>query len=393
MSQWIAKFCRLSALILGSLVFLELILQILLPSLPQTLTQHMPQYPVRYGIRFDTAHGAREYPANQSVDVLISPQSGDLYEISCLSRTVTEDFPPYRVQFQRDRHGFRNNDPWPLSIDTFVVGDSFTAAEAITNPYWKQIAGNTVVLGLPGSGTVEQALLIEGLALPQNPERIIWAYFGGNDLADSTRFLEAQNLGENLYTLSNSNRQPWEYLVTFHIALLLRDRLTADNDKQDCIYPIQTTDGERLAFYNPFISQGILPEDELTASEIWQVTRDAITRIADASHDASSSFVVVYIPPKEAIYSLQLDDNTWAEIITPHGDLTHANRAMDAQAVLLAQLASEQGFAFLDLTDALTEAVEADNQPYFFADTHWNQTGHEVAGQVLAAFLNTQNSD
>ena len=66
---------------------------------------------------------------------------------------------------------------------------------------------------------------------------------------------------------------------------------------------------------------------------------------------------------------------------------------LSVQRDLMAELADELDIPFLDLTFTLTEAINDGKQPYFFADTHWNQTGHNLARIALLDFLNRSNLD
>ena len=50
-------------------------------------------------------------------------------------------------------------------------------------------------------------------------------------------------------------------------------------------------------------------------------------------------------------------------------------------------LCAEFEIDFLDMTPLLREAIEAGAAPYFLADTHWNQIGHNLARQALRDFL------
>jgi hypothetical protein len=54
--------------------------------------------------------------------------------------------------------------------------------------------------------------------------------------------------------------------------------------------------------------------------------------------------------------------------------------------ILVARLASEQGFELLDLTGPMMHDYEANRTPFNSPwDSHWNEYGHEfVARQVLA---------
>ena len=169
---------RATVLVLLTLTALELALQLAFPRLPGAIIEQMPQYRARMGFRLDTAHGLQEYPPNEAVSYEISRASGDLYKLTCLSPDSAPPFESYRVSFQRDSRGYRNPEPWPDKARIVILGDSFTAAEAIIAPYWQDLSDSMLVLGLPGSGTLQQQRLLEAYALPREPEIVVvLAYF------------------------------------------------------------------------------------------------------------------------------------------------------------------------------------------------------------------------
>jgi len=151
---------RAAAPLLLSALLLELALHLAFPLLPHSLIRHIPQYHLRLGFDLATRHGALEYPAEQEARYTIDEQFGDLYHLTCLSPALAPPFEkPYAVKFQRDKHGFRNEAAWPETVDLLLLGDSFTAAEAVQRPFWQGLADATLALGLPGSGTLEQERL------------------------------------------------------------------------------------------------------------------------------------------------------------------------------------------------------------------------------------------
>ena len=385
-------------------IVIELILQVIFLSLPQVITQRMPQYPERYGIRFNTLHGAREYPAKEQVVLEINSFSGDLYQLSCLSPKDAVQVTPYQVSYTRDAHGFRNPEPWRDEVNVVVIGDSFTAAESIVDPFWKNLSDSMLVLGLPGSGTLEQKLLYEHFAQPRSPEIVILAFFGGNDLTDNLTFYDLQNEDLSFADKSHQNRNPFEYLVSFHLALFIRDAITQSNT-QTCHYPItaQTQPPSTLAFFDRMVSLLTINEDNLNQSEMFSITRDTIVDMDQSVKLAGRHFILMYIPQKAEVYWQYLTEQDKQSIIeslpaNPLGneesvtrDSINAN--LLAQRHLLQDLATENDILFLDLTPFLEDNVASGQSPYFFADTHWNQIGHDLVGQVLRDFISQSTLD
>lgn len=368
-----------------ALVSIEIALQIAFLKLPQTLISRMPQYPERYGIQFNTEHGARQYPPNERVDFEVTSASGDLYQNICLSPASAESIEPYRVVYTRDRRGFRNSEPWPDEVDLVIAGDSFTAAESVRRPYWEGIAESMLVFGLPGSGTLEQKLLLEAFGLPRHPKIAVLAYFGGNDLTDNGYFAELRQAGLTFADKTHQDRNPLDYLVSFHLALLLRDSIRAASDKP-CHYPqtALTDPPTSVVFFDKFIPALAIEESALRASDMYQLTEAAIIEMAATVQSSGGAFVLMYIPQKAELYWEYLNQESKQSIL---GKLPISVDQVDANLTVqrdsMASLAAEHGFIFLDLKPALAEAIAQGESPYFFADTHWSQVGHDIARRVL----------
>ncbi len=385
---------------LVTLLALEALLQITFPHLPSMLIEQMPQYRERLGFRLETDNGAREYPAGQSVEFEISMSSGDLFQLTCLSPKDALPFEPYRVTFKRDAHGFRNEEPWPDRIDLVVIGDSFTAAENIVEPYWHGLHDSLLVFGLPGSGSLEQQRIFEAFALPREPKAVVLAYFAGNDLEDNLLFADMMQRGENFSERAHKDKNPLDYSVVLNLLLALRNRVMPENEAL-CHYPqlAQTSPVNPVAFYDKFLPLLMLNRELLRESEMFELTRDSVGEMASQLNSIGSNLILMYIPQKAELYWNLLSDESKESILT--GISNHHAIAgpvaiegnLSVQRDLMAELADELDIPFLDLTFTLSEAINDGKHPYFFADTHWNQTGHNLARITLLDFLNQSNLD
>ena len=398
MSTRKSALIRAAALALLTLSALELALQLAFPQLPASIIEQMPQYRARMGFRLDAAHGVQEYPAGETVNYEISQASGDLYKLTCLSPDHAPPFDAYRVSFQRDSHGFRNPEPWPDKVQMAVIGDSFTAAEAIVAPYWQGISESILVFGLPGSGTLQQQRLLEAYALPREPEIVVLAYFAGNDLKDNWAFHRQSQADADNASAAVERKNPLDYSVLFNIVYTFRNAVLSDADAP-CHYP-QTAATEPptpLAFYGEFLDVFAFDSQALRDSEMVRVTRDSISALASMLRARGSRLLLMYIPQKAELYWELLSDESKAAILSGRQDLDASVEASEVSANLTAQrdimadLAAEFEIAFLDLTPALSQAISEGAQPYFFADTHWNQEGHNIARIALLDFLNRSN--
>lgn len=385
-------------LLLFTTLLLELVLQLVFPHLPPALIKYMPQYQERLGHRLVTEHGAREFPAGQAVEYEVSPLSGDLYDLTCIRPADAQPFEPYHVSFRRDQHGFRNDEPWPHDVDLVVIGDSFTAAELIRRPFWQGISESMLSLGAPGTGALEQQRLFDAYALPRQPELVILAFFAGNDLKDTARFAEMLRAGMNRHDLAHSGKTPLDYSVVFRLFQFLSET-TASSPKADCHYPMmaRTDPPAPVAFYKKFLPLLGADERTLRNSEEFQLTKTSVSEMAAALQPAGAELLLMYIPQKAELYWNYLDDESKQTIIDVESrdrqlsGLQGIDMNLTVQRDAMRELAEEIGIAFLDLTPALAQAIRAGQSPYFFADTHWNQLGHDIARNALLGHLNRSN--
>jgi len=385
-------------LLLITILALEIALQLAFPILPRDVITPMPQYLERLGHRLNTEHGAREYPAWQIVEYEVTPLSGDLYSISCITPADAQPFEPYQLSFKRDGHGFRNAEPWPDDVDLVVIGDSFTAAELIQRPYWQGLSDFMLVLAVPGTGTLEQQRLFDAFAVPRQPELVILAFFAGNDLNDTQFFADMQRKGITLHDKVHRDKNPLDYSVVFRLLQYISEATTPVNE-YGCHYPMiaHTDPPTPIAFFRNFLP--VLGEDRetLLQSEKLQLTRTSISEMANALKQNDAQLLIMYIPQRAELYWNYLDETSKATIIEVESrdpqitGLEKIDENLSIQRDVMRQLAADLDVSFLDLTSPLSEAIRSGVSPYFFADTHWNQQGHNIARNALLDFLNRSN--
>lgn len=389
---------RALLLLLATILTLEIALQLAFPHLPKTLTQYMPQYLERMGHRLVTEHGAREYPAGQVVAYDVTPLSGDMYHLTCMSPADAQPFEPYQVSFERDRHGFRNAEPWPERVDMVVLGDSFTAAELVQLPYWHGISESMLVLALPGSGTLEQQRLFDAFAVQRKPETVVLAFFAGNDLRDNESFAEMIREGLTRHDILHRGKNPLDYSVVFRLLQFISGATTM-SPAINCHYPVMahTDPPTPVAFYRKFLPMLGMDRHSLLQSEALQLTKQSISEMASALKSYDAELLLLYIPQRAELYWSYLDETSKTTIVEVESrdqritGLDKIDDNLSVQRDVIKQLAAELGISFLDMTPPLADAIRAGQSPYFFADTHWNQKGHNIARNALLDFLNRSN--
>ena len=389
---------RALALLIFTVLSLEFALQLAFPHLPKVLIEPMPQYLERIGYRLNTEHGARQLPAAEIVEYEVTPLSGDLYHGSCISPADAQPFEPYRVSFKRDAHGFRNEEPWPDDIDLVVLGDSFTAAELIQRPFWQDLSDSMLVLAVPGNGTLEQQQLFDAFALPRKPETIVLAFFAGNDLHDNRNLAWMIHKGWTWHDVVHLGKDTLDYSVLFRLLQFL-SVVALPAAEETCHYPLlaHTDPPTPVVFFRKFLPQLRLNREALLESQQLRLTRTSISEMAAALSAPDGQLILMYIPTKLEMYWNYLDDESKDKFIAIESNdhnvtgLKYLDANLHVQRQVMRELADEIGVSFLDLTPPLSEAIRSGVSPYFFADTHWNQQGHNIARNALLDFLNQTN--
>lgn len=397
MKEIVLIMTRAILLVIVTILALEFALQLAFPHLPKILVEPMPQYLERLGYRLDTAHGALEYPARERVTYDVTPLSGDLYHLTCLKPADAQPIATYKVSFLRDGHGFRNVEPWPDDVDMVVIGDSFTAAELIQRPFWQDLSRSTLVLAVPGTGTLEQQRLFEAFALPRQPETVVLAFFAGNDLDNTLFYADMLRRGMTRQEIAHRGKNLLDYSVIFRLFQFLYK--SADAAAADCHYPVfaQTDPATPVAFFGQTLPMVGADKASLLQSEELRLARESIDEMRSALEASAGRLILMYIPQKAELYWRYLDAATKEMII----DVESRNRNLtglemiddnlSAQRDVMREIAGELDIAFLDLTPPLAAAIADGATPYFFADTHWNQEGHNIARNALLDFMNRSN--
>ena len=398
MKDFLIILLRALLLLLLTAIALEAALQLGFPYLPRSLTKKMPQFGARIVWNLDPERVSREFPAGQVVDFTVTQTTGDLYTMSCLEHRDAQPMTPYRLTFKRDHHGFRNAEPWPDDVDIVVLGDSFTEGAYVQNPFWQDISDSLLALGISGAGTVEQQRLFEAYGAPRKPETLVVAFFAGNDLGENELFAYMKRKNLTWYEMQTMDAEPHEFSVLYR-ALQWIVELTRQDIEYWCHYPLLTATDPPAPVAFSYLYLRVLGRADVSRlrdSEGYALTRKSLGEMKEALHENDGELILMYIPSKPELYWRFLEAHVKTQIVE------HEKRVMDNnlppasvmdqnnsnQRDLMRALADEIGIAFLDLTGPLAESVRAGQPPYFFADTHWNQLGHDIARKALFDFLN-----
>lgn len=148
-------------------------------------------------------------------------KNGKIFSLAGVSNSLTVfcNENGYFSVTNSDRYGFNNpNQEWETDETDYVfVGDSFTQGFCVNRPHdipsvIREITNNKVLnLGYGSNGPlIEYAVLRE--YLPKNVKKIVFMYYGGNDLQDLNvelknkillKYLNDENFSQNLKELQN----------------------------------------------------------------------------------------------------------------------------------------------------------------------------------------------
>lgn len=303
-----------------------------------------------------------------------------------------------------DADGFRRPartaDRYPIA----VIGDSFTDGGQVP---WTDLLAQALDrpvrnLGWSGFGPLEYAEIARQY-LASDHDWVLVAYFEGNDLSNirTSRQQADQNGGLLPLNLTHAYGAP----VTDVRQLEQYSDITLDPQER-YLYPLTHNLPDGSAFEMAYISDYLWwlnGEREVYAGSRNAVElADALGRIKAAADGACVA--LVYVPEKEHIYFPYADpagnrryvlENGRELLIGPDGWLTHGPVApvdaptfearMNNQHDVVRGIADAAGFQFIDLLDPFVE--NASDRTYYTYDSHWNETGHRLAAQTVAVYI------
>ena len=125
-------------------------------------------------------------------------------------------------------------------------------------------------------------------------------------------------------------------------------------------------------------SRGDLPEFD----QAWRHTRAMLGALGRMIRARGGTPVLVHVPAR-----FEVSERDWELTILRYGiDPEVWDRALVRKR--LEGIASQEGWAFLDLTKALKSAAGVlSGEPYFRYDGHWNRLGHDLAARAVVDFL------
>lgn len=279
-----------------------------------------------------------------------------------------------------------------------ALGDSFTEAPNAGRPWPDVLAAavDTPVLnlGFRGFGPREEMQSFKLYGEPDRAEVVVIGYFEGNDLS-------------NAYTARDSEFSP-PSAVTDRSMIPTDFATVTDRDER---YPMQIEiNGEisDIAFLEGYIWALNGSFDTYRQSRNLRLTLRNFEAIRKAAPQAC--VVVAYFPDKAHIYLpyltpedqpilIQKSEQTLLgesrQLVQVSEPMTfeEITANLDNQRNAVKEAVTEIGLPMIDLTPVLESAAANGEITYYAYDTHWNQRGHDLAGNAIAEFLKSGPCD
>ncbi len=426
--MFVAEWLTLLVTVLFTLALMEAALRFFALKLPPALIAARREFglvgpdarwvdPARYKMRL-----------RPNMDTYGEWRFGDLVRLGVIPKAVSPAT-LYRYPFRTDAEGFRNA-AVREKIDIAALGDSFTdGAASHASEAWpsrlEALTGRTVQnYGTSGFGPQQELYVLRDYALKHQPRWTVLGYFAGNDIYDAEAFDRWENgvarVGEELsgWKLTDSFRRG-ETLYLWTIGAFLADslrRLASPGETAMVRPPLSATApgfdrgmftvpvGQRTlkyAFLPPYLQKLGLPRAEVEKSRGWELAQSALREMKSECDRQGSTFVVMLIPSKSAVYWPLTERTFTPELLQTAIDFycrynhmplrladVRANRLV--QHEMLQAFCAQEKIPMLDLTPLLEREVEAGHNMYFPDDSHWNASGHDLAARELAKFLSLQ---
>lgn len=302
-----------------------------------------------------------------------------------------------------DDDGFRQPahpaDAYPIA----VFGDSFTEGFNVPVPYADRLAERLNIpvrnYGYRAFGPVEVAQAIRDYAPREQRRWMIYGYFSGNDLGDGIRAPKID---------THSPLAVWQALF---------QRFQWNNRAQprydpgvhyDNPMPVIIGDKYYEQVFLPYYLYWHLePSEGFAASRNFKMLAQQL-QVIDSGVSAETCRALVFIPTKEQLYYPYIypTERQWLRgimhrlVIDSDGIIQFASAPITEmdEPDFVAKLHSQRdavhalvnslpGWQFIDLLPAFEEAASRGEMLYYTYDSHWNQAGHDLAAEVIAAAL------
>lgn len=269
----------------------------------------------------------------------------------------------FKIEYQINSLGLREREiteEKPKGVKRILLlGDSFTEGTGVSleATFGKQLEGlldlEVINAGVSGYSTLHEYLWLKERGFKLQPDLVI-LNVNETDLVEAAKYhqiWERHNFSDLRPELSGS------MIDRLKLLTLIRDR----------VMPLwrRKSESKTTVFIN--------------SPEYWRLVESDIRRIDFLTRGRNIPLLIVFQP-----HGHHVGPTAWAQ-----GRLAHGFRMGQIYPTeipkLLADLAEEVGFKFLDLTDTFA-AIDA-TAFYFPYDGHWTAAGHKLAAETIYKYL------
>lgn len=351
-----------------------------------------------------TTYYERNY-AGQTMQVDFRPSHGDLFVAlpgSIRPPETDEIIETFTLGWDAD--GFRlpaePADAYPIAL----FGDSFTEGFNVPYPYADRLAEQLDMpvknYGYRAYGPVEVAQAAAEYAGDEPREWLIYGYFSGNDLGDTMH----QNKID-----TSSPVAVWQALFERLNPPIINPYDQPPADHYDFPMPviIQSSYYDLAFLWYYWWWELVPPDDAFLKTRNFEILGDSLDTLT-ASVQPETCKALVFIPTKEMLYyryiyeserrwvrdngqRLEIDANNEIRIVPAPIAEADEDAFIDAmygqRNAVQKLLAQHPGWLFIDLTPAFEAKVAEGALLYYPYDSHWNQAGHDLAAETIAAAI------
>jgi hypothetical protein len=379
---------------LATLVAVELVFQFKPEWLPVAYRRSLPlkgQELIAPEIARGTpAHGVALPTAMWDYD---GPAPADLIEMG-LAPPSARDAEPARVLLTLDRWGLPNAEV-PENADVVLLGDSFVYSMGMQDPpgLAQRLTAATGLraycAGVTGIGPYQELYLLERIALPLQPERVVWFVFGGNDLQGAGATLAHREAGRESLMDRLWPAGPPRLRLRDLARWMLQSTGGRPPGPGHPGVAVSGGSSEHLAWFHPEYTSALAVQPEfLDEWPAYLGLLECLENGADLCRAAGTDLWVVFLPSKAECYLPLLDAEQEAALVEQcffgreappresWPDLVAQMRShLGALGGRLGAECAARGIRFFDATEALREEMAAGRPPYFAADTHLGLQG------------------
>lgn len=325
----------------------------------------------------------------------------------------------YNIIKTNNAFGFRDRDyELQKPANTFrilVLGDSFVEASQVDldSTFHKrlEVAFNrsalkqrfeVIGMGMSAFGTAQELLAFRTLGVQFQPDLVILAYLGWNDIENNSRELNWMHL-RPFFDLS-----PEGELVQLSFVLPYKDGSLKSLIKSLPMrsVPFLLTLASRSGLRSFFIKKGILNMDRgLPPASVdgvpvdffvyqkdyspswqkaWRLTQALILELRREVANSGAGFMVMILPEPPEVWRSGDRQNLFETYPRMRGmalDFEKPNRMMQA-------FLASNGISYIDLQKPFVDFSRNESTPlYFRVDGHWNNAGHRLVAKIVQSHL------